>query len=63
LELVEHPESGLQIRVIAVNEQSKKKAEEIMAGYPFAFTVTLEDGTAGEQSRDEDSLRGPTIAR
>jgi len=43
LELVEHAESGLRINVIAVNEQSKQKAEEVLARYPFTFTVTLAD--------------------
>ena len=42
LELIENPQSGLQVKVFVDSEQSAKKAESVLAQFAFAFTVVVE---------------------
>jgi fatty-acyl-CoA synthase len=42
LELIDNPQSGLQVRVFVDSEQNKQKAESVLAQFSFAYTVVLE---------------------
>jgi fatty-acyl-CoA synthase len=43
LEVVDNPESGLQITVTVDSEQSKRTAESVLAQYAFSFRVMLDN--------------------
>jgi fatty-acyl-CoA synthase len=45
LELVQDAQSGFRVKVYVHTEESKVKAEAVLARYSFAFAVSLDDAT------------------
>lgn len=50
LELIENPQSGLQVNVFVDSEQSTRKAEAVLAQFSFAYNVVLESATLSSQT-------------
>ena len=55
LELVEDAQSGLRVNVFVSIEESKEKAEAVLAQYPFAFRVLLTEANVSSKEMKQVS--------